>query len=200
MRMLRSKERLHHFGCRTHINYPNVSVLVKNMPLNDMDRYGRVKDLIPIIMGAFNAKITSLHTELSILEQSKSVSRSFGSTQKILIKLTKHLQSNNLAGSDVMRTMFTELNTDIQHMGLDDDQEEHILAKIDAAVHDTLDLVDTGKELKNTFNIVLTSLKALMQQQRTLLDELAPPEEIKNNETAEIERAAGASAGSVELF
>ncbi len=33
------------FGSRTIVNYPRVSLLVKNMPLDDMKRYGRVKDL-----------------------------------------------------------------------------------------------------------------------------------------------------------
>jgi len=51
------------FGCRTQINYPNLFVLIKNMPLDDMNRYGRVKDLLPAILGVANTKDSLLNAK-----------------------------------------------------------------------------------------------------------------------------------------
>ncbi len=58
--MLHNEKRFYDFGCRTQINYPNLSVLIKNMPIDDMERYGRIKDILPAMIGTVNNRIISL--------------------------------------------------------------------------------------------------------------------------------------------
>ena len=50
--MADSTTRFIDFGSRTIINYQDISLLVKNMPLENMGRYGRLKDLLPVLMSA----------------------------------------------------------------------------------------------------------------------------------------------------
>ncbi len=57
------------FGRRTIINYPKVSLLIKNMPIDDSGMYGRYKDLLPHILEATNAKIHDMEESDQALNQ-----------------------------------------------------------------------------------------------------------------------------------
>lgn len=64
------------FGERTFCNFTWASILVKNMPLDKPERYGRIKDAVPWVMGATDAKVQQLNntgTLLSKVEQTKSL-------------------------------------------------------------------------------------------------------------------------------
>ena len=74
--LLRGRSRFQDFGCRTQVNYPNVSLLVKNMPLNNMELYGRIKDWLPALLGAADARAGAFNTQQAVLEQTKKINHS----------------------------------------------------------------------------------------------------------------------------
>ncbi len=84
------------FGNRTIINYPCVSLLVKNMPLNDMDRYGRIKDLLPIVLSAVNSKTNTIRTEQALTEQSENLLTSFKKIRNSLFYLGSTIEPKAL--------------------------------------------------------------------------------------------------------
>jgi len=57
------------FGNRTFCNYRLISLLVKNMPLDSPERYGRIKDALPWILGAADSKVASLVAKEEMLTQ-----------------------------------------------------------------------------------------------------------------------------------
>ncbi|MCQ8879137.1 response regulator [Pseudoalteromonas shioyasakiensis] len=65
------------FSSRTIINYPKVSILIKNMPLDDVALYGRYKDLFPHILEVTNAKIQDMEVNEKALAQAHSVGNAF---------------------------------------------------------------------------------------------------------------------------
>ena len=73
----KNEQRFHDFGIRTVINYPQVSLLVKNMPVDDINRYGRIKDALPTLLGALDAKLTSLVAENMIRSQAEELGGAF---------------------------------------------------------------------------------------------------------------------------
>jgi CheY-like chemotaxis protein len=65
------------FGRRTIINYPKVSLLIKNMPVDDNAMYGRYKDLLPHILEATNAKIKDMEVSEEALSKVDQIGRVF---------------------------------------------------------------------------------------------------------------------------
>lgn len=55
-----NQNRIFDFGSRTVINDAQITILIKNMPLNDPDRYGRLKDNLMIMISAASAKLETL--------------------------------------------------------------------------------------------------------------------------------------------
>ncbi|RYZ78257.1 MAG: hypothetical protein EOO68_40630 [Moraxellaceae bacterium] len=62
------------FGCRTFCNFKRVSLLIKNMPEANPERYGRIKDTVPWILGSTDGKVGALDLHLVLVEQHSRVS------------------------------------------------------------------------------------------------------------------------------
>ncbi|MFY8298485.1 response regulator [Pseudoalteromonas sp. SS15] len=85
------------FGRRTIINYPKVSLLIKNMPTEDPGMYGRYKDLLPHILEATNAKIQDMEESEQAIEQVAHIGQVCDDIAQQLVFLDMHhsTQSEN---------------------------------------------------------------------------------------------------------
>ncbi|ALO43344.1 response regulator [Pseudoalteromonas phenolica] len=85
------------FGRRTIINYPKVSLLIKNMPTDDPGMYGRYKDLLPHILEATNAKIQDMEESDQALIQINQIGQVCDDIAQQLVFLDMHhsTQSEN---------------------------------------------------------------------------------------------------------
>lgn len=61
------------FGNRTFCNFKRVSMLIKNMPESDPERYGRIKDTVPWILGTVDGKVGALSAHLTLIAQHQAV-------------------------------------------------------------------------------------------------------------------------------
>ncbi|MET0356230.1 MAG: response regulator [Cellvibrio sp.] len=68
------------FGARTFCNFTLVSLLVKNMPVSDPERYGRIKDSVPWILGVMDGKVRALDLQDIFLAHHQTI---INSVQKI---------------------------------------------------------------------------------------------------------------------
>jgi DNA-binding response OmpR family regulator len=168
MEMLDRNKRFIDFGKRTIINYPNLSLLVKNMPLDDMERYGRMKDLLCILLTAVDAKVKAIITDQALNEQSDDLMRSFGQIRSRLYYLAQTLVSNQNESTELLQKMVTELNADLLGMGLEDDQEAYIVHRLDTAIEDAKRQLDASSFMYVAFSGVLNNLKQIGQKQLEL--------------------------------
>ena len=192
--LLKNDQRFHHFGCRTQINFSHLSILVKNMPIDDMDRYGRLKDLMAPIASSVDSKIQNLNTEDAFLVQNQEISVAFNNVQKTIESLTQFLQNNQSEGNRIIKQMFEELNHHIPHMGLEDDQEEYILDCIDHAITRAFNIMNASKDIENAFKMVLRKMAHMSK----LRDELFKQHQERDQSDNEQRRTE--ESQSIELF
>jgi CheY-like chemotaxis protein len=170
MTMLSSADRFNDFGTRTQINYPYVSLLVKNMPVEDQERYGRYKDLLPFMIEVANATIRTLNIESQLIDQSHNLGKSFEVVKQTLVQLTDAMQDNQEGVANIMNAMLTELDEQVPRMGLDDDQETYLIRRVDSAVTDANGVLDQGANLKGSISNVIRLLDHLVDQQNQMVD------------------------------
>ncbi|RZQ53212.1 two-component system response regulator [Pseudoalteromonas phenolica] len=93
----REDNRFVDFGRRTIINYPKVSLLIKNMPTDDPGMYGRYKDLLPHLLEATNAKIQDMEESDQAIEQVGQIGQVCDDIAQQLVFLDMHhsTQSEN---------------------------------------------------------------------------------------------------------
>ncbi|MCF6282325.1 MAG: response regulator [Candidatus Polarisedimenticolaceae bacterium] len=158
------------FGLRTIVNYPGIKLLVRNMPLDNMEFYGRIKDILPVLLSAMETKINSLKTEQALREQSNELLESFGHIRTNLYHLAKRLVTNQESSAIVMQKMTHDLNDDLLGMGLEEDQEEFLLHRIDTAIEDAASRIDASSIIAHSFTTLLEELKKIAAKQEALIE------------------------------
>ena len=91
------------FSSHTIVNYPKVSILIKNMPLDDVVLYGRYKDLFPHILEVTNAKIQDMEVNEKALAQAHAVGNAFN-------ELSSQLFVSSEAREETVAKLTTQLS------------------------------------------------------------------------------------------
>lgn len=148
--LARKKTRFYDFGVRTIINYEDFSLLVKNMPIDDAERYGTIKDTLGTLCNAIESRVKVLladdvnQQKAQVLETVRGslakVSESFGDIQKANLKS--------------IEAMVDELDTAIMNLALTDDQEERV-RDIAVNCYDRVDKIfKDGLVLNDEFSVL----------------------------------------------
>jgi hypothetical protein len=162
------EKRFFDFGCRTQINYPNVALLIKNMPLDDMERYGRIKDFFPAMLSTADIKISQIHSQCAVIKQLDETQQAFDRITALLDTIKSSFESNQKQGIRIMRNMLMELDKQLPRMALEEDQEQYILDRVDKAIEEAHSAISSGQQINTSFSTVLENLKELLSQQQQL--------------------------------
>lgn len=120
--LAREKGRFWDFGARTIVNYPTFSILIKNMPLDDTEKYSRMKEYLEMVGNGLEAKFHYLNSQVVAREQDsliESLTKSLSNIENQLIEM----QSESKAAIDDVNSRFGE---DIISLGLTVGQENDI--------------------------------------------------------------------------
>lgn len=157
--LTRRKGRFFDFGARTTINLNNFSLLVKNMPIDNPEKYGEMKDILGNLCNAieiraqtllFTSKTERKNRTINVVKQAlNDIDASFRVTQR-----------SNIAA---IENMIQEIEIAMFNFGLTEDQEEQIrgitkqcLNKSDKVFEEGMELNDKFEVINDTLNTALT--------------------------------------------
>lgn len=164
-----SDKRFLDFGCRTLVRFDPLYMLVRNMPIEDMERYGRVKDLMPVLLSATETKLNSIQTQMSLMSQSSDLKQSFSFIRRNLFNLAKNMVEKRVQSQMLGDRVIEKLTMDMISLGLEEDQEASLLAMIDNAFHELVDEMDVGPILKDSLSFIVQNLQTTVSQHDLLL-------------------------------
>lgn len=131
--------RLHHLGPRTLVNGRYIGFLIKNMPVEDEIAYGRLKDLVAVIVEALDA------CYLSIARQ-QLLSSGVGD----LSALTRRIAEGVLAPDSPMQAslfrlegLMRQLESSFDFLDLSNEQEHFLFGLLNQGVQDASQIVET---------------------------------------------------------
>ena len=184
------------FGSRTQINYPLSALLIKNMPVDDPDRYGRIKDTLPPVLSAFDVRLKNLQESQAILSQTHLMTRSIETVQPILDQLSHRIGELSQANKKTVSNLLAEMTLRLPKMGLDDDQEEFIMAALEKSSEFANELSDEGLQIKQHMDKITVILQGIMARQKQISDTLLEAQQTTELPTTD----DGTFASDVELF
>lgn len=151
----RHKDRLITHERLAIVNYPNLTLLVKNMPQNDEVRYGQAKDLIVQVSDLAQARVRALSFETTVLEQ--------GERATAIIDLVQQKSTDNLNHMhNIMGKLHSEAEMSLSHLGCTEEQEKFFLELIEKASKQLDDLNDANVMLeKHLMRLMLGLHKSL---------------------------------------
>ncbi|MBE9610325.1 response regulator transcription factor [Chitinilyticum piscinae] len=153
--------RIFQYGHRLIINYPAVTLLVKELP--DDDEYvGRLRDHLAIMAEAADHRVHGIQVEAQNRQKSIMIQQSLRHIRDVIGMLEqnyKQQQSSTLQLFDQMRFNLDPLLTSL---GLTDHQEIGILRLIEGTAEDASALYEAGLMLDQHFDGILAELSTLV--------------------------------------
>ena len=110
------------FGERTFCNFTWASILIKNMPVNKPERYGRIKDAVPWVMGTTDAKVQQLNNQGNMLAQAEEI-------KSLLVDAQKKLETSDIK-SIVQNLEQMKVIIDGMTVGLTGDQSQKAVNEV----------------------------------------------------------------------
>ncbi len=142
---LKAEDTIYDFGKRTIINYPGISLLIKNMPLDDAELYGRIKDNIALLVEGASVRISGIETERKAREKQLALNNLIGVTEKALYDLDKRQKQQRLTSESIMLQLQEELVGSFVTLALDEDQEDKLLDLVSTAAEKEQDNFEQGR-------------------------------------------------------
>jgi CheY-like chemotaxis protein len=156
--------RIYNFGTRSVFSDKHISLLVKNMPLDEPKRLGRIQDNLAILTDIAEARIKSILMEMELFGRRSSITKS-------LIKLTEsklEIVDRNIIDhakklEAILQKLVTRLEDKLVFLGLEDDQERALRELTADSTEEIMRLSSFSEGLNSTLSDVLEGLYKLLE-------------------------------------
>lgn len=145
----RGQSRFYHFGKRTIVNYEHHSLLVKNMPVDDENKYGMVNDMLGALCNAIYAKLTIFLSEEREAHQKKEI---LSVLRHSIDKIDTIFSTLQNANAGIIEDMCEQMDTAIMGMGLLEDTENNIERISRDCLNRSTDNFSSGLKLNSIFD------------------------------------------------
>lgn len=154
---LSKEKRIFDFGARSSYNFPGITLLIKNMPMEDQERYGRMKDNIALLAEGADARVQAIAATMSVMDQQEALTRLLKSMQQTVADVSTAQEKHKLEYTNIMEGLINDVEDSFLHLGLEDSQEKFLLHMIKQAAEKVFHVYQQGTELDGR-------LKSLLQQ------------------------------------
>lgn len=161
----RNRGRMYHWKRMTFLNYQLFSVLIRNMPIENEDRYGILKDQICLLFNGLDTRLSTLM--LAASEQDKQ--KRLKTISQVLASIALEIEQSSVAFSEqferIIMDMETNLKAEMAQFNLLDSEEQSLLSLIDNSLEAATRLfgeqLDTGKQQKQLMDKLLEKLNTV---------------------------------------
>ena len=162
-RSLNAKDRIINLGIRTIVKSDQLSLLVKNMPIDDENRYGRFKDHLAVLISISDGRLLTLKAQMNVAGERREVlSKIILHTEKQIKNLNSKILAHDERSRDVMMNMVGELEAKLFGLGLEEDQEEELMKLVYGTSEQLETSKGTTKELQEQLGTVLEGLYEIL--------------------------------------
>ncbi|WP_062568818.1 MULTISPECIES: PleD family two-component system response regulator [Pseudoalteromonas] len=161
--MLKNKGRLHEFSSRILVNYEMISLLILNMPEQDPDKHGRIRDHICFLVSVTEQQLKAIITKKELIRQQQQLNDAVGKVHSKFRGLIELLNENRLNNEAVFKQLQEDLEQRIPTMGLDEDQEVFIYQKVDETIQNSVAREESVQGVKAAFKEIEADLSLLLK-------------------------------------
>ena len=164
LKQMQHKGRYFDFGQRCIINYEQVSLLVKNMPVHNDEKCAMTKDNIFCLLQGLNAKVAALDTEFSLEQEMQAV-------LKLTKKLQLVIQGNEQASLNIMNEslqlvedLAMQLEELTPFLSLNLQQETQIESMLSRAIEINQGIFSSALQKDENFTQLLANINQVLNQ------------------------------------
>lgn len=147
---VRKLERIFEFGRRSAYNFDALTVLVTNMPVDDPELCGRIRDNIAIAAESADAKIKALQAFDDNARTRAEIGELLAAVQDAMAAYERQYNAARYQGSVHTALFLDDLLAAFAHLGMTEQQEEAVLQLARERSNGLADLYDIGGGAQET--------------------------------------------------
>jgi len=160
----KNKGRFVYFGKRAVINYPHVSILVRNMPKKDPELYGRICDYIALIGQGAESRIKALNSELMVKSQKECLIKFVHELEQTVTNIDREYTEQQNYNEHILSQLTLDIDESFMRFGLSDDEESTLRKFIVDAEEKTNRSYDNGLSISTKFASLLKQVNSAVEQ------------------------------------
>jgi len=157
------------FGKRSVMNYERISLLVKNMPVDDEKKYGTIKDNIFSLLQGADARLKALENIEQVNDQQKLVRALSLKMQKQMEVIDDGYQGVVKDIADVVEGISDGINEIITNLALHEEQEDALEKVVAYGLKSTNQIFSEGLKLDESFQGTIKELGGLLSSDKVKL-------------------------------
>lgn len=157
--------RIFQYGHRLVVNYPGMIIQVKDLPLDNENYVGRLRDHLAIMVEAADHRLHGIRIEALNRQQSEMIQQSLRHIRDVIGMLEQNYKLQQSSTMQLFDSMRFNLDPLLTSLGLSDQQERSILQHIDSTALDAAALYEAGLMLDNHFDGILAELSSLVARE-----------------------------------
>lgn len=146
------------FGSKIIFNYKNISMLIKNMPIENKEKCNRITEHIPIMMEGAESKIQTLSFQMDIKEKHETLHRMGKVIDEALHQIETQFTEQQERNSEIMTDMVKILEMEFLKLGLEEDQEQIVIELVNDSIYQAIEANQKGYNLDKILNLVMTRI------------------------------------------
>ena len=153
--------RIMQFKSRMSIAYPHVSLIVNDMPVEDADRCGRLRDHLAMMVEGAEVKFQGIETAIESQKRGKAIELAVGRISDALKEIDSHQRQSRLQ----TRMAFTALNDDLEEallsVALTESQDEYLSAIVRDGIEKIINAQSAETDIQNKLTTIINELKEI---------------------------------------
>lgn len=159
---IRTLDRIFEFRNRCSYNFDHITILVTNMPIENSDLCGRIRDHLAIAAESADAKLMALQSfedNATMREDIRSILLEVGAT---VSAYGKRYDAARFEGAMYTTRFLDDLLASFAHLGMGSHQEDELMEMVKERTSRLIDLYDIAGETQEQFGALGKKLEAIL--------------------------------------
>src|SRR5574343_60292 len=160
---LRDIGRVFEMGSRAVINFEHVSLLVENLPVDDPEKVGRLRDHLAVLAESADMRMSALDSTIDRNLQKLGIEAALAELQCAIAHVTHRTQADGQSPRGELLASLEHIGRTIQTLGLTEAQTSYVEDLIRHSIDETEAYFDRETQHDNEFAEVVARLQRLAQ-------------------------------------
>jgi CheY-like chemotaxis protein len=143
---VRNMGRIFEFHSRSVHNFERVSLMVNNMPLNDPEFCGRLRDNLSVAAQGADSRLQAIETEEANRRNQAGILDVLASVRETISAMQQAHVQDRAASNALMLALDKDLENSFIHLGMTDNQERRMENLVGDFMKKLVELLDRGEE------------------------------------------------------
>lgn len=159
---VRKLERIFEFRSRSVYNFENITLMVGDMPQQDPELCGRLRDHLAIAAESAQAKLLALQDKSENIQARREVAGLIAALKIQTGRFDEKYALSRFNGATLMSDMIEQLNSAFAALGMTDEQEHKIIDIVESKAEELIAVYDASGDAKGAFDDIAQRLVTVL--------------------------------------